>query len=89
MDEWNTKHHNESGLVDRVRNEGVELRQLNNKPLISKAMGQLQGSTTCGNSIWNDRKFLEKEMNEVSRYLNYRMVDVSTIKELEEDGIPA
>ena len=27
MDEWNTKHHNESGLVDRVRNEGVELRQ--------------------------------------------------------------
>ena len=36
----------------------------------------------CGNSIWVDRKFLKKEMPLVEKYLFYRMIDVSSIKEL-------
>lgn len=89
MDEWNTKHHNESGLVDRVRNEGVGLRQAEQQTLdFLKQWVNYREAPLCGNSIWNDRKFLEKEMNEVSRYLNYRMVDVSTIKELRRRWYP-
>ena len=89
MDEWNTKHHNESGLVDRVRNEGVELRQAEQQTLdFLKQWVNYREAPLCGNSIWNDRKFLEKEMSEVSRYLNYRMVDVSTIKELRRRWYP-
>ena len=36
----------------------------------------------CGNSVWNDRQFMAKEMPELLDYLHYRMVDVSTIKAL-------
>ena len=74
------KTHNESGLVDRVRNEGVELRQAEQQTLdFLKQWVNYREAPLCGNSIWNDRIFLEKEMSEVSRYINYRMVDVSTI----------
>ena len=36
----------------------------------------------CGNSVWNDRQFLAKEMPELLDFLHYRMIDVSTVKEL-------
>ena len=36
----------------------------------------------CGNSIWQDRRFLEKYMPALENYLHYRMIDVSSIKEL-------
>jgi oligoribonuclease len=36
----------------------------------------------CGNSIWKDRQFLERYMPELAGYFHYRMVDVSSIKEL-------
>jgi oligoribonuclease len=42
----------------------------------------------CGNSIWNDRRFLEKEMPRLLDFLHYRMVDVSTIKELASRWYP-
>ena len=45
----------------------------------------------CGNSVWNDRQFLAKEMPELLDFLHYRMVDVSTVKELSRrwyKGIP-
>jgi oligoribonuclease len=36
----------------------------------------------CGNSVWNDRLFLQKEMPQIVEFLHYRMIDVSTVKEL-------
>ena len=36
----------------------------------------------CGNSIWQDRRFIRKYMPDLDSYLHYRMIDVSTIKEL-------
>nr|MCS5532870.1 oligoribonuclease [Candidatus Poseidoniaceae archaeon] len=42
----------------------------------------------CGNSIHNDRVFLAKEMPEVLDLLHYRIVDVSTIKELAKRWFP-
>ena len=42
----------------------------------------------CGNSVWNDRRFLEKEMPNVAEYLHYRMIDVSTVKELARRWYP-
>ena len=43
----------------------------------------------CGNSIWKDRQFLDRYMPEVSAYLHYRLVDVSTIKELGRRWYPS
>tara|TARA_B100000925_G_scaffold262072_1_gene219149 strand:- start:482 stop:1030 length:549 start_codon:yes stop_codon:yes gene_type:complete len=83
MDEWNTKHHHRSGLVDRIRKEGVEVREAEQATLaflhewVDKRKAPL-----CGNSVWNDRQFLAKEMPELLNFLHYRMVDVSTVKEL-------
>jgi oligoribonuclease len=42
----------------------------------------------CGNSIWNDKKFMEKEMPLLVDHLHYRMIDVSTIKELARRWYP-
>ncbi len=34
----------------------------------------------CGNSVWNDRKFIDRHMPGVGRYLHHRMLDVSALK---------
>jgi oligoribonuclease len=42
----------------------------------------------CGNSVWNDKKFMEKEMPLLVDFLHYRMIDVSTVKELSRRWYP-
>ena len=83
MDEWNTRHHFGSGLIDRVRNDSVSLKEAERQTLdFIKQHVPKNTAPLCGNSVWNDRQFLVKEMPSVTDYLHYRMVDVSTIKEL-------
>lgn len=41
-----------------------------------------KSSPLCGNSIWQDRRFIAKYMPKLDQYLNYRNIDISTIKEL-------
>lgn len=83
MDEWNTKHHNQSGLVDRCRRSHYSLEDAEKvtldfiKPFTEKGKNLL-----CGNSITQDRRFLYKYMPNISNWLCYRNVDVSSIKEL-------
>ena len=83
MDEWNTRHHHRSGLVDRIRNEGVSVQEAEQATLAFLHQWVDENKAPlCGNSVWNDRQFLAKEMPELLAFLHYRMVDVSTIKEL-------
>ncbi|MDG1546279.1 MAG: oligoribonuclease [Candidatus Poseidoniaceae archaeon] len=89
MDEWNTSHHTQSGLVERVRNQSVSIEEAEKQTIefISKWVDK-GVAPLCGNSIWNDRKFMEKEMKQLVQYLHYRMIDVSTIKELSKRWYP-
>ena len=89
MDEWNTTHHNASGLVDRIRNEGVTLEEAIKQTceFLIKTV-EIGTAPLCGNSVHNDRAFLAKEMPEVLAMLHYRIVDVSTIKELVKRWYP-
>ena len=89
MDEWNTSHHTSSGLVERIRTEGVSLEEATSQTckFLSKYI-ESGTSPLCGNSIHNDRVFLAKEMPEVLDLLHYRIVDVSTIKELAKRWYP-
>lgn len=89
MDEWNTTHHHNSGLVDRIKNEGVSVEEAEDATLafLSKWV-EPNTAPLCGNSIWNDRRFLEKEMPRLLDFLHYRMVDVSTVKELASRWYP-
>ena len=43
----------------------------------------------CGNSVWQDRRFLARHMPVLNEYLHYRIVDVSTVKELARRWRPA
>ena len=89
MDEWNTTHHFGSGLVERIRTQGVSLDTAEKETLdfLNKWV-EPNTAPLCGNSVWNDRRFLEKEMPKVAELLHYRMIDVSTIKELARRWYP-
>ena len=83
MDEWNTKHHTASGLVRRVRSEGISQAEAEAVTLAFIERHVEKGQAPlCGNTIWQDRRFLARYMPTLEGFLHYRMIDVSTVKEL-------
>lgn len=83
MDEWNTRQHHQSGLVQRVKDSEVSEREAENKTLdfLSRYLDKGK-SPMCGNSICQDRRFLYRYMPELASFFHYRNLDVSTLKEL-------
>lgn len=83
MDAWNTNQHGKSGLVDRVRASTVTEVQAERETLAFLSRYVNAGkSPMCGNSICLDRRFLCRYMPELAAFFHYRLIDVSTIKEL-------
>jgi len=83
MDEWNTRQHAQSGLVQRVRASRYAARDAEVATLnFLRAWVAPGASPMCGNSICQDRRFLAREMPELEAYFHYRNLDVSTLKEL-------
>jgi oligoribonuclease len=83
MDEWCTRHHGESGLTDQVRASTVSEAEAEQKTLEFLARFTPAGaSPLCGNSVHQDRRFIARYMLGLDAFLHYRLVDVSTIKEL-------
>ncbi len=83
MDEWNQKHHRASGLLERVRTEGVAQTEAEATTLaFIERHAQRHVAPLCGNTIWQDRRFLARYMPTLEGYLYYRNIDVSSIKEL-------
>jgi len=83
MDEWNREHHSASGLVQRVRESTITMREaerLTREFVASRCVER--SAPLCGNSIHQDRRFLHRYMPSLDGYLHYRNVDVSTVKEL-------
>jgi len=90
MDEWNTTHHGQSGLTDAVKASEISLAEAEAQTLaFLRAHCEAGRSPLCGNSIGQDRRFIVKYMPELSEFLHYRSVDVSTIKELARRWYPA
>lgn len=83
MDEWNTRQHNQSGLVQRVKDSVVSLAEAEQMTLefVSKWVPAGR-SPMCGNSICQDRRFLHRGMPNLEQFFHYRNLDVSTLKEL-------
>jgi oligoribonuclease len=83
MDEWNTSHHNASGLVERVRRSTYDESDVQRLTLeFLETHVPFGGSPMCGNTICQDRRFLHRWMPELEAYFHYRNLDVSTLKEL-------
>ncbi|AUR51844.1 oligoribonuclease [Aquella oligotrophica] len=89
MDKWNVSTHTRSGLIERVKSAGIEIA-LAEKELLKliKKYTYKNKSPLCGNTIYQDRKFIVKYMPELEAYLHYRNVDVSSIKELARRWYP-
>ncbi len=83
MDDWNTRQHGQSGLIDRIRRSNVTMAQAEAETIafLSKYV-EAGRSPMCGNSICQDRRFLARQMPTLERFFHYRNLDVSTVKEL-------
>ena len=89
MDEWNTKQHGQSGLVERVIHSDVSEAQASQQTIEFLNEWVPTGvSPMCGNSICQDRRFLANYMPELEAYFHYRNLDVSTLKELARRWAP-
>ncbi|QCI16791.1 oligoribonuclease [Buchnera aphidicola (Aphis craccivora)] len=83
MNEWNQKTHMKTGLIERVKQSTYnEFKAESKTILFLKQWVPLKSSPICGNSIYQDRKFLNQYMPNLENYFHYRCIDVSTIKEL-------
>jgi len=90
MDDWNKKHHGGSGLVDRVRASTVSdaAAEAQTIAFINAHVPAKDRPVLAGNSIHQDRRFIRRYMPALEKRLHYRMVDVSTIKELARRWFP-
>ena len=83
MDEWNTQHHGDSGLIERVLKSPNSMRDAELETLEFLKRYVAPGkSPMSGNSICQDRRFMARQMPELEAFFHYRNLDVSTLKEL-------
>lgn len=89
MDEWNTRTHGDSGLLERVRASRHDEAGATRETLsFLRGFVTAGKSPMCGNSICQDRRFLARWMPELEAFFHYRNLDVSTIKELARRWYP-
>lgn len=89
MDDWNTRQHNGSGLVGRVR-ASVETEASATLATLEFLHKYVPAGTSpmCGNSICQDRRFMARHMPELERFFHYRNLDVSSLKILAQRWRP-
>ncbi|MBX3724616.1 MAG: oligoribonuclease [Xanthomonadales bacterium] len=89
MDDWNRNQHQRSGLWQRVVESQSDMARAEADTLAFLAQWTVPGkSPLCGNSIGHDRRFLARHMPALERWLHYRNLDVSTVKELARRWAP-
>jgi oligoribonuclease len=76
--------HEKSGLTDAVRASTVTVAQAEDMVMeyVTSFVKEPRTAPLCGNSIATDRGFLARDMPRFDDYLHYRMIDVSSVKEL-------
>ncbi|KAF9586510.1 Oligoribonuclease, mitochondrial [Lunasporangiospora selenospora] len=90
MNEWCVKHHGESGLTAAVLASNVSTDEACSQVLtfVKKHIPQAGRGILAGNSVHADKVFLDREMRSLMDHLHYRIVDVSTVKELARRWFP-
>lgn len=81
MDDWCVKTHTSSGLLSRIPS-GMKEDELDQAlvKLSDEFFSPNEKIVLCGNSIGQDRKFVDKYLPNISSRLHYRMLDVSSFK---------
>jgi oligoribonuclease len=89
MDEWNSRQHQQSGLIERLRQSNIDLAMAEQLTLeFLQRHVPARTSPICGNTICQDRRFLYNYMSQLEKYFHYRHLDVSTLKELAKRWYP-
>ncbi len=85
-----TQMHAKSGLTEAVRASTLTLAEAEQRLLayVKRFVPERRTAPLCGNSIGTDRGFLARDMPELDDHLHYRMIDVSSIKELARRWFP-
>ncbi|KAG0180101.1 Oligoribonuclease, mitochondrial [Apophysomyces sp. BC1021] len=87
--DWCKQHHGASGLTQAVLDSHVTMTDAQDQVLEFIQRHIPSGvAPLAGNSVHADKRFLEKEMPRIVDYLHYRIVDVSTVKELAKRWYP-
>lgn len=81
MNDWCKHHHSESGLLDRVPH-GITEEALDDRlsEIVLKHFKKKNPVVICGNSIFQDRKFIDRYLPKFAARLHYRMLDVTSFK---------
>src|SRR5262249_58413178 len=84
MDDFVRRMHTKSGLLERIRSSTVTLQDAGAQALayVQRHVPESGSAPMCGNSIGVDRRFLDRFLPDLDRYLHYRSIDVSSLKEL-------
>ncbi len=86
MDAWCTKQHGESGLTAAVANGKPEAQvEQELVALVNRHFSLGERPVLCGNSIGQDRKFIDAYMPTLAKRLHYRMLDVTSFKIVLQD----
>jgi oligoribonuclease len=80
--------HAASGLTEEVIASTVTVQEAEQQVLAYLREQGAEKAPLCGNSIATDRGFLARDMKELDEFLHYRMVDVSSVKELARRWLP-
>ncbi|OFU59659.1 oligoribonuclease [Corynebacterium sp. HMSC11E11] len=90
MDSFVTEMHASSGLTDEIRRSTVDVDEAERMVLdyIRQWVPAERQAPLAGNSIASDRGFINRYMPELDQFLHYRMIDVSSLKELARRWYP-
>lgn len=82
--------HASSGLTEAVRASTTTLGDAEDQVLeyVRAHVPDVRTAPLCGNSIATDRGFLARDMPQLDQHLHYRMIDVSSVKELAKRWYP-
>jgi len=89
MNEFVTQMHTTSGLITELE-AGLSLREAEEQVLayVREFVKEPRKAPMAGNTIGTDRSFLARDMTELEGWLHYRVIDVSSIKELSRQWFP-
>jgi oligoribonuclease len=81
MNPWCMRVHSNNGLIERSYNSNISTSEAEHMLLefVSQYIGPLE-SPICGNSVWQDRRFLMKYMSKLESYFNHQILDLATLR---------
>lgn len=90
MDDFVTNMHSENGLLEEIKASPVSITEAEDAvlALVEKHCDPAHPAPLAGNSIATDRSFIRAQMPRLDAALHYRMIDVSTVKELSRRWFP-